>query len=82
MSIIAAVCVILNLMQCYSSHEDMKSAVLIAARKGDGKIVRAILEEDIFVVDYVLNQALEEGLTSFFEVKRLQQYTQLHCIAC
>ena len=46
----------------------MGSAVLIAARRGDVKIVRAILEEDIFVVNNVLDQALEEGLTCFFEV--------------
>ena len=46
----------------------MRSAVLIAARRGDVKIVRAILEEDVFVVNNVLDQALKEGLTCFFEV--------------
>ena len=53
-----------------SSRKDMTLAVLIAARKGDVKIVRAILEEDKAIVQDqdVLKQAVAEGLTSFFEV--------------
>ena len=46
----------------------MGSAVLIAARKGDMKIVRAILEEDIYIIGDVFDQAIAEGLTCFFEV--------------
>ncbi len=47
----------------------MASALLIAARKGYVKIVRCILEEDETKVIYIMDQAVEEGLTSLFEVR-------------
>lgn len=52
------------------SNEDMEAALLVAARKGDVKIVRCILEEDVSNVLLIMDQAVEEGLTSLFEVIR------------
>lgn len=50
------------------SDEDIKKSLLVAARKGDIKILRCLLEDDLWMVISIMNQAVEEGLTSLFEV--------------
>lgn len=52
----------------------MALALVIAARKGDVKIVRCILEEDVSNVFFIMDQAVEEGLTSLFEVIIYKEY--------
>lgn len=54
----------------FQSRDDIVLALLAAARKRDIKIVRRILEEDVYIVlnEIVKNRAVEEGLTSLFEV--------------
>ena len=48
----------------------MASALLAAARNGDIKIVRCILEKNVFIVlnSTIRNLAVKEGLTTLFEV--------------
>lgn len=53
----------------FVSDEDLEKALLAAARKGDVKILRCLLEDDIWNVLGIVDQAVEEGLTSLFEVK-------------
>ena len=50
------------------SNKDMELALLTAARKGDIKIVRCIVEEGLHNVIHIIDQAVEEGLTTLFEV--------------
>ena len=54
----------------------MAIALLVAARRGDVKIVRRLLRDDITIIteelpngSTVLDQATEEGLTTLFEVQ-------------
>ena len=53
----------------------MKKVILVAARKGDIKILRCLLEYDISIVFSIMNQAVDEGLTSLFEVALLHYNT-------
>ena len=48
----------------------MALALLVAARKDDIKIARCILEENVFIAFDIVDQAVEEGLTTLFEVNR------------
>ncbi len=51
----------------------MKKVILVAARKGDIKILRCLFEDNdnIRIVLSIRNQAVDEGLTSVFEVTLL-----------
>ena len=49
----------------------MKKVILVAARKGDIKVLRCLLEDNISIVSSIMKQAVDEGLTSLFEVAQL-----------
>ena len=56
-------------------RQDVALSLMAAAKKGDIKIVRCFVEDDVHVMldrlpngKLVIDQAKEEGLTSLFEV--------------